>query len=630
MGFQLEQSTIGELLREMAAGLIQLPDFQRQYRWDDDRITELLLTVMRGHPMGVIMFLEAGGENLRFKPKPIEGVDPVAAQQPRRLLLDGQQRLTSLFQSLTGEGMVETVDGRGQPMVRRYFIDIAAAMTVGDGHRDVVRSLPADGVVRPSSGRAQPFEVATPHGQFAAGLMPVTALFGPGGAGSWLNKWARSAGHDQIDERFDYVDALTDLLVTPATEYLIPAIRLDEGTTKEAVATVFEKVNTGGLPLDVFELLTAMFAGDVSYFRHHGTDFRLLDDWKLTEQVLAGHPVLAGLRRTDFLQAVTLLGTLEAKQAHHGPGRPPAVSARREEILDLDLDAYRRWAPRLRDAFGWVAAFLRHEHIHTAQFVPYRSQLVALVVLRVVLGEQCDRPAVRERISQWFWCGVFGELYSGSTDTRLVRDVEEVPVWALASPRDDFRPSHEPPLPDTVKGRTFSRARLLTLRSRQSAAYRGLCALLMRSGLVDWAEGVDQASQGRSPLDVHLVFSPAWCNAHGVDAGRRDSIVNKTLLSPRSVALIGGASPAEYLYRLQDEAHASPAAVDAVVASHAIDPAALRCDDFDAFFAAREDTLIRLIEGATGKGVTSEDPGRFEAPEAMDRESPDYLVDAPA
>ncbi len=73
--------------------------------------------------------------------------------------------------------------------------------------------------------------------------------------------------------------------VDPAgATYNIPAIELDKSTSKSAVATVFEKVNTGGLPLNVFELLTATFAGDKDYFDEHGTDFRLNDDWNETQR----------------------------------------------------------------------------------------------------------------------------------------------------------------------------------------------------------------------------------------------------------------------------------------------------------------------------------------------------------
>src|SRR5690348_2923848 len=95
-------------------------------------------------------------------------------------------------------------------------------------------------------------------------------------------------------------------VIQPASSYAIPAIELDNATSKSAVATVFEKVNTGGLPLNVFELLTATFAGDKAYYDAHGTDFRLNDDWQETTAKFAAYPVLAAVENTDFLQAVTM------------------------------------------------------------------------------------------------------------------------------------------------------------------------------------------------------------------------------------------------------------------------------------------------------------------------------------
>ncbi len=66
-------------------------------------------------------------------------------------------------------------------------------------------------------------------------------------------------------------------------------------------------MNTGGLPLNVFELLTAVFAGDKAYFDEHGTNFRLNDDWAATRVLFAEYPRLTGFASTALLQAVTLL-----------------------------------------------------------------------------------------------------------------------------------------------------------------------------------------------------------------------------------------------------------------------------------------------------------------------------------
>src|SRR5664280_390963 len=100
MGFQAPLYELSDYLKWTTSGKIQLPDFQRGYKWDDERIRQLLVTILRGHPLGVVMLLKAGNNQIRFKPRPVAGVT-LAAAEPDWLLLDGQQRLTSLTQALT-------------------------------------------------------------------------------------------------------------------------------------------------------------------------------------------------------------------------------------------------------------------------------------------------------------------------------------------------------------------------------------------------------------------------------------------------------------------------------------------------------------------------------------------------
>src|SRR3954451_23267332 len=125
MGFQTPLYELSDYLEWTNSGRIQLPDFQRGYKWDDERIRSLLVTVLRGHPLGIIMLLKTGNDQVRFKPKPLEGTNGAAGADPEVLLLDGQQRLTSLTQALTGEGVVATKDDRGKLFDRRYFVDIS-------------------------------------------------------------------------------------------------------------------------------------------------------------------------------------------------------------------------------------------------------------------------------------------------------------------------------------------------------------------------------------------------------------------------------------------------------------------------------------------------------------------------
>ena len=97
--FKTNPVSLKELLDDTESGKIQLPDFQRGWVWDDDRIRGLLASISRGFPVGAVMTLEAVGE-IRLKPRMIEGTGGKGANAIEAYLLDGQQRLTSLFHTL--------------------------------------------------------------------------------------------------------------------------------------------------------------------------------------------------------------------------------------------------------------------------------------------------------------------------------------------------------------------------------------------------------------------------------------------------------------------------------------------------------------------------------------------------
>ena len=466
MGFQTPLYELRQYLNWTTSGKIQLPDFQRGYKWDDERIRQLLVTVLRGHPLGVVMLLKTGNDQIRFKPRAVEGTDFPADTHADFLLLDGQQRLTSLTQALMGTGVVHTTDSRGKLLERKYYIDMELAVQGEDRLDEAVLSLPGDGIERANFGRDIVRDVSTMEKEIEQKLFPVNRLFGD--ALTWLfNVEDRVLGA-----------AFNEKVIVPIGTYNIPAIELDNHTSKAAVATVFEKVNVGGLPLNVFELLTATFAGDADYFNEHGTDFRLNDDWLLTKDKFAPHRVLNGVENTDFLQAITLL-TTRKRNLQDTSNRPPAVSAKREDVLKLTLPDYLEWVDPLREAFVWASTFLADQHIFDQGFLPYQKQLVPLAALRVVLGKDADLLGVRDHLVRWFWCGILGELYGSTIETRFVRDLEQVPAWARKEPNAQ--------VPNTINDATFVESRLHSLRSRNSAAYKGIYALFLGNQARDWS-----------------------------------------------------------------------------------------------------------------------------------------------
>ena len=268
MGFLTPMYELGEYLAWTRSGDIQLPDFQRGYKWEDERIRQLLVTVLRGHPMGAVMLLKTGNAQVRFKPRAIEGVELQPGAEAKFLLLDGQQRLTSLTQALSGDGVVSTKDSRGKLLDRQYLVHMETALSDSNRVDESVVSIPAEGIIHTNFGKDVVLDLSTIEKQQAAGYFPLNLLYGD------FMSWILDLNDRELGKRFH------EQFIKPATTYDIPAILLDEKTDKAAVATVFEKVNIGGLPLNVFELLTAVFAGDADYYEQTGEDFRLNDDWR--------------------------------------------------------------------------------------------------------------------------------------------------------------------------------------------------------------------------------------------------------------------------------------------------------------------------------------------------------------
>ena len=100
-------TNISELMTDVGSGKIQLPDFQRGWTWDDNRIRGILASLTQGYPMGAIMSLQYGSESVRFKYRTIEGVK-VEGVKPDFLVLDGQQRLTSMWRATCSPDPVKT------------------------------------------------------------------------------------------------------------------------------------------------------------------------------------------------------------------------------------------------------------------------------------------------------------------------------------------------------------------------------------------------------------------------------------------------------------------------------------------------------------------------------------------
>jgi hypothetical protein len=519
-------------LKDLRDGKIQLPDFQRGWVWDDEHIRSLLASIASTYPVGAVMMLETGGE-AKFQPRPVQGVEFKFGSPPvERLILDGQQRLTSLFQATMLGKVVVTKNAKKQEIRRWYYVDVARAGDAKGEMEDAIIGVPESRMVM-RIGAAEPeLDLSTAEKEYQAGMFPMRNVFS---YMDWQSGYLEHWGY--VPDKTKLFNAFATRFLMAFAKYQLPAIVLKKETPKVAVCQVFEKVNTGGVALNAFELLTATYAAD---------NFSLRDDWLGPREKpgtgrkgsLAKDPVLTGVQETDLLQAVTLLHTYHRRQqdldAGTGADQASAVSCKRTAILNLPLPAYRQWADPAMQGFKKAASIVRQQRIYFARDLPYQTQLVPLAAVLARLGKQADNDGVRRKLARWYWCGVFGELYGGAVESRFAFDLPEVLAWVAGGPE-----------PRTVREALFDPGRLLTLRTRGSAAYKGVHALLMKDGGLDFLSGeeITFAVYEEASIDIHHVFPKAWCEDEGIPRQRYDSIVNKTAISARTNRIIGRKAP---------------------------------------------------------------------------------------
>jgi hypothetical protein len=572
--FDSTKLPLKDLLKDIVHGKIQLPDFQRGWVWDDEHVRSLLVSLGRSFPVGAVMLLETGGP-VRFQVRPVENVPTEGFALPERLILDGQQRLTTLTQVLKLAGPVKTTTEKGKPIDRCYYIHIPTALAGPDRLDDALIATDASRQQRSDFGRKVDLDLSTRELECQQLYFPCSDILDAMGWLQDLYKFNSAA----VPQFFEFKQQVLDAY----NEYQIPLIVLKKETSKEAVCLVFEKVNTGGVPLSVFELITASYAAD---------GYNLRDDWFGSElrnvasrqERLAKEPVLSVVESTDFLQTITMLHTLEKRHVDIAAGKNgkavSPVSAKRSSVLELPLEAYKKWADVVEQGFLRAARFLRRECLISPRDLPYRTQLPPLAAVMAILGaERWMEPRIYQKLAQWYWNGVLGELYGGAVETRMANDVEELLGWI----------NREAEPPRTIGDATFQVDRLASLTSRLSAAYKGINVLVLREGAKDffWKSNIRDLEAEEVALDIHHIFPKDWCQKQGIPAKLYDSIINKTPISYKANRMIGGSAPSAYLGKLQSHAQVqlNDSAMDVLLESHGIPVGPLRADGFYPDFA---------------------------------------------
>lgn len=540
--------------REMA-----LPDFQRDFVWDPYATDELIESIISNFPAGSLLRIK-NGHQLLFQPRAIEGSPELAKDaKPSYLVLDGQQRLTSLYQALYGAGE------------HRYYLDLGS-LDAGRDLEDCCFYLKAEEGKR---------RFATIAQQAKDLVFPLGELFGAGGFKDWATKVLGVRCTDvaemlALQTRFN---RLHESWIKPIEEYEFPMVTLNESTSGEAVCTIFETLNRTGVKLSVFDLLTARFwAQDLNLrqlWEDALTDNTTLEDYDVDPYYL--------------LQIVALLEPGTDKN-----GQPKAPSIKRSAVLQMTVDQPQRGWKRAVAGLGDILAMLRDDcGVLAPWLIPYSTILIPMAA---VWASQANVKGANEggnrvKLIRWFWCSVFGQRYENAPNSQAEKDFQELLRWMAGGAQ-----------PESVADFSTVGLNLREVRPRQRAVYRGVMSLILQNGALDFHKRGKITSQlvfdKKNPVDDHHVFPRAYLNDAGVAAKLRDCIVNRTYIDRKTNQRLSRRKPSDYFSEIRDKQ--GTAETDATLASHLLPSKPLLSDNFERFLDERERRLMDLITERTG------------------------------
>lgn len=542
--FDTDKKHLTFLLDQIEYGELALPDFQRDFVWEPNATRELVRSVIQSFPAGTLLLMHSGAKH--FKPRHFEEAS-VLKQDPSYLVLDGQQRLTSMSLAFSGRG------------THRYFLNLSELLD-GEELDEAVEVYPLKRIGT----------WATVDGQAKALALPLSRLRT---FADWrddvLDIRERLGLDEDPKKRKRQLNEIEKRYIKPVEQYQFPVTTLSSATNLDAVCTIFETLNRTGVKLGVFDLLTA---------RGFAQGVQLRDLW---DTALSDHGILNefGIDPYYLLQVI----------ATWMRGEP-----RRGTVLNLDVA--KEVQPNWQQAAECVAGVLRLLQsecgVLTAKWLPYGTMLLTLAAAWPEVTD-AKGPSVgsrREKLVRWFWCATFAQRYENQPNSRTQADVPVLRAWL----RDGGPP---PDVLDDVLAPKF-----LSVTYRQKALYRASLALSLRHHPRDFHEGKPLTPQRvvEEQIDDHHIFPRGFLKGT-VDGTMVDSVLNRTLIDKKTNIRIGDKAPSTYLAEMEKEM--PPSLFEQVLKSHGLPPdgeGPLLGDRFDEFVAWREARLARELAEATG------------------------------
>jgi hypothetical protein len=575
--FRAVPFTVRQLVDNIKRGDIALPDIQRPFVWQNRKVRELFDSMVKGFPVGYLLFWATGADN---GVRPI-GTDTKDEKVARWLIVDGQQRLTSLYSVLTGTSVVR--EDYSESRIRIAFRPQDCTFEVADAAIDLDPEFLAD----------------------------ITPLFDDYKATvrGYLRRLEEARGdlteaeRDRLDDQFDRV--------RDVGSYPFQVIELDAAMDEEQVADVFVRINSEGVPLNQADFILTLMSVFRDKARRQLEDFARAAkvptiskaspfNWYLQPQPdqLLRVAISLAFRRAVLKQAYSIL---RGKSLETGE----FSAERREEQFD-----------RLQAAQDHVLNLVHwHEFLQCIERAGFRSAKMVSgsnsvlytyalwLIGRTDYGVPLDK--LREVIARWFFMAHTTARYSGSFETRFEADMGRLSDLE-AGDAAGFINILDRMINDRLTADYWSinlPNELATSASKSPALMAYLAALNVLDADVLLSttkvrSRLEPAISLKKGIERHHLFPKAYLRRIGIkDQKKINQIANYAMVEWSDNIRISDQSPLEYWGSQISDKGFDPGRLNAQKELHAL-PDCWESMEYDEFLAQRRRLMASVVQRA--------------------------------
>ena len=567
-----DKATIDDIISYCADTCWVLPHFQRYFDWSKEDIRSFLESIFNNYYAGSFLLWHAGGEP-QVGVQPIKGISKTSDLKSDLIILDGQQRITSLFYGISAPNS-EDFEEKSHWKDTRVYKEHPVYFYI-DFNR-YLKDPKSQGLIRTYHKKLDAEEC------FRTILFPLYELKAYDVWLSRFEKFLRNYSKDN-DKVYYIKEALRKKLAHMWAEYEIPYIYLPKTMEIDEVTDIFEQLNTKGKRLSVFDLLIAKLY-------KHGIPLRQL--WDATTEK---YPNISRYSKAIPKTPVYLLQAISLFYDENS-------SARRSEILKIYENTYENnkkgyrfedhWAEfseymntaigaleNLRDGFG----------VKDEKELPFAPMIPVITAVLRLIDTQEKKADCNKKLDKWYWSSVFTNAYSSAADTQMTSDFKELKEWF----KDDSK------IPKTLVNMMdgLPRLNLFEIKKEWNSKYRGVMSLLALEGAKDFDTG-KTLEFARSDDKDHLF--PHSKNYGFGSAKNVNSVLNMTWMSETTNRRIKSCQkPSEYVHYFIDEKYdGDEGKFKEVLRTHLINERAYNCllkDDVDSFLEERRKAILAKL-----------------------------------